>query len=177
MFALKEAKAFRVVPREREREREIKPSILIFFHHHFTHSLALITLTSDSDFNPMAVNHSAVSSPWNQIVAAAATAAAPPPSSSPPPSAAVVHTSIVNSAPVDDSDNAAGGQNVNTVKRQVWNKPSNAASSSVMGAESWPALSESARSPAKSPLESVKAVTDSATLPSLQVEEFSPLFQ
>ncbi|RDX66687.1 La-related protein 1C, partial [Mucuna pruriens] len=89
-------------------------------------------------------NHSpkpGVSSPWSQIVAAVA------PPSSPPP---VVDSAAMNSAPAEDSDNGSG-HNVNTGKRPAWNKPSNGASSSVMGAESWPALSESARAPAKSP--------------------------
>ncbi|XP_020202770.1 la-related protein 1C [Cajanus cajan] len=90
-------------------------------------------------------NHSpkpGVSSPWSQIVAAAA-----PPSSSPPPP--VVESAMVNSVPAEDSDSGAG-HNVNSGKRPAWNKPSNGVSSSVMGAETWPALSESARASVKS---------------------------
>ncbi|KAL2966335.1 hypothetical protein AAZX31_16G110400 [Glycine max] len=98
-------------------------------------------------------NHSpkpGFSSPWSQIVAAAA-----PPSSSPPP---------------EDSDNG-GGSNADTGKRAAWIKPSTAASSSVMGADSWPLPSESARAPAKSPSPSlspselVKASTDTSSVP------------
>ncbi|KAK7376146.1 hypothetical protein VNO78_35000 [Psophocarpus tetragonolobus] len=112
-------------------------------------------------------NHSpkpAVSSPWSQIVAAAV-----PPSS--PPPLPVVDSAAVNSVPPDDSDNASGN-NVNIGKRPAWNKPSNAASSSVMGADSWPALSESARTPAKSsspaPSESAKGSVDASAAPPLQ---------
>ncbi|XP_027347373.1 la-related protein 1C-like isoform X2 [Abrus precatorius] len=107
-------------------------------------------------------NHSpkpGVPSPWSQIVAAAA------PPSSPP----LVDSSAVKSAPAEDSDN---GHNVNAGKRTAWNKPSNGASSSVMGADSWPALSESARAPAKSPSpspsESAKAPIDASSIPPLQ---------
>ncbi|TKY58306.1 La-related protein 1C [Spatholobus suberectus] len=112
-------------------------------------------------------NHSpkpGVSSPWSQIVAAAA------PPSSPPP---VVDSAAANSAPAEDSD-SGGGHNVNAGKRPAWNKPSNGASSSVMGADSWPALSESARAPAKpqspspSPSESAKGSTDASSVPPLQ---------
>lgn len=114
--------------------------------------------------NSASPNHSpkpGVSSPWSQIVAAAA-----PPSSPPPP----VDSAFINSAPTDDVDNA-GGNNVNSGKRPAWNKPSNGASSSVMGADSWPALSESARSSAKSPSpsESAKGSMDAMSTPSLQV--------
>ncbi|XP_014510226.1 la-related protein 1C [Vigna radiata var. radiata] len=113
--------------------------------------------------NGASPNHSpkpGVSSPWSQIVAAAA-----PPSSPPPP----VDSAFINSAPTDDVDNA-GGNNVNSGKRPAWNKPSNGASSSVMGADSWPALSESARSSAKSPSpsESAKGSMDAMSTPSLQ---------
>ncbi|KAK7346319.1 hypothetical protein VNO80_20835 [Phaseolus coccineus] len=109
-------------------------------------------------------NHSpkpGVSSPWSQIVAAAA-----PPSSPPLP----VDSAFINFAPADHFDNG-GGNNVNTGKRPAWNKPSNGASSSVMGADSWPALSESARVTAiksPSPLESDKGSVDAMTTPSLQ---------
>ncbi|ESW28188.1 hypothetical protein PHAVU_003G266200 [Phaseolus vulgaris] len=109
-------------------------------------------------------NHSpkpGVSSPWSQIVAAAA-----PPSSPPLP----VDSALINFAPADDFDNG-GGNNVNTGKRPAWNKPSNGASSSVMDADSWPALSESARATAvksPSPLELDKGSVDAMSTPSLQ---------
>ena len=117
-------------------------------------------------------NHSpkpGVSSPWSQIVAAAA-----PPSSPPLP----VDSALINFAPADDFDNG-GGNNVNTGKRPAWNKPSNGASSSVMDADSWPALSESARATAvksPSPLESDKGSVDAMSTPSLQVFFFSSIF-
>ncbi|XP_061358984.1 la-related protein 1C-like [Gastrolobium bilobum] len=112
-------------------------------------------------------NHSpktGVSSPWSQIVAAAA-----PPTSPPPP--AVVESHAVNSAPAEEPDNGVG-HNGNTGKRPAWNKPSNGASSAVMGADSWPALSESARAPSKShspsPSESAKGLMNASSVPQLQ---------
>ncbi|CAK8562088.1 unnamed protein product [Lathyrus sativus] len=93
--------------------------------------------------NASSPNHppivAAVSPPWTQIVASAA-----------PHSTTVVVTLSVTSG-MEDIDNNSGENNANIVERIVWNKPSNAASSSVMDAESWPALSESAKAPAKSP--------------------------
>ncbi|KAL2457642.1 La-related protein 1C [Forsythia ovata] len=67
---------------------------------------------------------------------------------------------------LESTDNGGGnssGSNAN--KKPVWNKPSNGASaeiSAVMGAVSWPALSESTRaSPKKSPSsDSLKALSD-----------------
>ncbi|KAL3031699.1 hypothetical protein AAZX31_02G043200 [Glycine max] len=107
-----------------------------------------------------------VSSPWSQIVAAAA----PPSSTSPPPPPVVDASVAVNSPPTEDSDNG-GGNNVITGKRPAWNKPSNAASSSVIGADSWPLPAESARAPTKSPSpspspsEMTKTSTDISSLP------------
>ncbi|KAK7262989.1 hypothetical protein RJT34_30572 [Clitoria ternatea] len=104
---------------------------------------------------------SGVSSPWNQIVAV-------PPSLVVPQ---VVDSSVVNSVSVENSDTGVG-HNVNMARRPAWNKPSNGASSSVMGADSWPALSESARVLSKSlspsPSESVKGSIDVSSPPPLQ---------
>jgi la-related protein 1 len=120
-----------------------------------------------------------VSPPWSQIVAST-----PPHSSpSPPPSAVTVidtpvvtsvNTSPIGSASVEeDLDNISGGNNADIGKRHVWSKPSNAAAASVMGAESWPALSESAKAPAKSPppppLELGQTSLDASTSTQLQV--------
>jgi la-related protein 1 len=120
-----------------------------------------------------------VSPPWSQIVAST-----PPHSSpSPPPSAVtVIDTPVVtsvNTSPIgsssveEDLDNISGGNNADIGKRQVWSKPSNAAAASVMGAESWPALSESAKAPAKSPppppLELGQTSLDASTSTQLQV--------
>lgn len=121
----------------------------------------------------MAMNASSpnppAAAPWSQIVASTAASAVPHSSPSPPPSSAVVDTFTVTEA-AEDTDNTSGG------KRPVWSKPSNAAASSVMDADSWPALSESAKAPAKSPppppsppQELVKLSLDLSTLPQSQV--------
>ncbi|KAG6385871.1 hypothetical protein SASPL_154754 [Salvia splendens] len=69
---------------------------------------------------------------------------------------------------VDDGFAAAAGEdfqleNGETGKKPVWNKPSNGAAAkavgAVMGAELWPALSESARASPKSPTYSLKPLS------------------
>ncbi|CAI8608990.1 unnamed protein product [Vicia faba] len=117
--------------------------------------------------NASSPNHpplaASLSPPWTQIVASAA----------PPSATVVVDTPSVTPA-VEDIDNNSGENNANIGQSQriVWNKPSNASSSSVMDAESWPALSESAKAPAKSPpppsLEVGESSLDASTLPQLQ---------
>ncbi|KAK7360253.1 hypothetical protein VNO77_02236 [Canavalia gladiata] len=110
-------------------------------------------------------NHSpkpgVVPSPWSQIVSAAVSPSSPP----------LVDSAAMNSPPAEDSDNSIT-HNVNAGKRPAWNKPYNGASSSVMGADSWPALSKSARPSAKSllppPSESAKGLIDASSMPSLQ---------
>ncbi|XP_052196378.1 la-related protein 1C isoform X2 [Diospyros lotus] len=65
---------------------------------------------------------------------------------------------------LESSDNGAG--NGNAAKKPAWNKPSNGASEvgPVMGAASWPALSESTRvSPKPSSSDSVKSLSDGST--------------
>ncbi|KAI4314722.1 hypothetical protein L6164_027602 [Bauhinia variegata] len=127
-----------------------------------------------------------VSSPWNQILLGESEpiAAAPSPSPSPPTSIAVIESAPVTSAslPVEDSSSVGdsiengSGSNGNTGKRPAWNKPSNGAASEVkpvMGAVSWPALSESTRATMKSS-ESLKGLTDGSSVPQLQVTGSSP---
>ncbi|XP_048431429.1 la-related protein 1C-like [Pyrus x bretschneideri] len=131
----------------------------------------------------------AVSSPWTQIVrgeseliaavasspSAAVTepvvaAAAPPslPSSSSANQTQSNSSSQSNSAsppPVEESVGESS-ENGNAGKRPAWNKPSNGAVEvgSVMGAVSWPALSESARASTKSSSESPKGVSEPSLL-------------
>lgn len=117
----------------------------------------------------VAASVSPPSQPWSQIVASAAPHSSP----SPPPSAIVVVDTPSVTPAAEDIDNNSGENNANIGQRIVWNKPSNAASSSVMDAESWPALSESAKAPAKSPppppLEVGETSLGASTLPQLQV--------
>ncbi|XP_027077790.1 la-related protein 1C-like [Coffea arabica] len=60
----------------------------------------------------------------------------------------------------EGSDNGSGGNN--GAKKPAWNKPSNGATEAgpVMGAFSWPALSESTRASPKSSSESLKTLSD-----------------
>ncbi|KAK4360504.1 hypothetical protein RND71_019456 [Anisodus tanguticus] len=114
-----------------------------------------------------------VSSPWTQIVrsgesesiVAAAISSSPPPLS--PPAALseqIVHSSDSAStlspedAQFESSDNGSSGDG-NVAKKPVWNKPSNDAAdlSPVMGAVSWPALSDSLKSPSS---DSLKTLSD-----------------
>lgn len=123
--------------------------------------------------NASSANHppvaAAVSPQWSQIVASAA----PHSSSSPPPSTTVVVDTPSVTSGMEHIDINSIENNANIVGRIVWNKPSNAASSSVMDAESWPALSESAKATAKSPPPPPQEVgqtsLDASTLPQLQV--------
>ncbi|CAN1226604.1 La-related protein 1C [Linum perenne] len=95
-----------------------------------------------------------VSSPWNQIVRGESESnSVEPPSLSPPAvsSPPVVSDQVVGSGSSSSTtdDEISNG---NAGKRQVWNVPSNGAVEvgPVMGAVSWPALSESARVSSKS---------------------------
>ncbi|KAM3342898.1 la-related protein 1C isoform X1 [Capsicum galapagoense] len=110
-----------------------------------------------------------VSSPWKQVVRCGeseSTVALPSP---PPPCEQVVPSSDCevaiagsvsslasssDAAQVERSDNGSGdGTNSNGAKKPAWNKPSNNAVdvSPVMGAVSWPALSESTKASPKFP--------------------------
>ncbi|XP_019424139.1 PREDICTED: la-related protein 1B-like isoform X2 [Lupinus angustifolius] len=91
---------------------------------------------SSSDHSPTA----AVATPWSQIAASAKDS---------------------SDSLSDTNENGVVGSNVT---RNVWNKHSNEGSSSQLNpfisADSWPALSESTRTSAKSPSPSVKAFMD-----------------
>nr|XP_018622525.1 la-related protein 1C-like isoform X2 [Nicotiana tomentosiformis] len=115
-----------------------------------------------------------VSSTWTQIVRSgdsestvvAGSSLPPPPSLSPPVSSEqIVHSDysfsddVATEAQLESSDNS----NNNVSKKQAWSKPSNGAAevSPVMGAVSWPALSESTKASPKSPSsDSLKALSD-----------------
>ncbi|KAL4645540.1 hypothetical protein ACB092_02G241700 [Castanea dentata] len=124
--------------------------------------------------------------PWTQIVRgesepmiAAAAASSPAVNTSPPSPAAAIEAaapSALAAAPpsptlaVEESI-AESSENGNGGKRPAWNKPSNGAvaeAGQVMGAVSWPALSESTRAPAKSPSDSIKPSSDGSSSPASQ---------
>ncbi|KAL5557508.1 hypothetical protein UlMin_039744 [Ulmus minor] len=126
-------------------------------------------------------------SPWTQIVRGESEPIAAVPSSPPgsgSASAAVVESvvaagsssssspppSVSTSPPLgeemggESSDNGSG-TNGNAGKRPAWNKPSNGGVEigPVMGAVSWPALSESTRVPSKSASEPLKGLSDGSS--------------
>ncbi|MCD9638230.1 hypothetical protein HAX54_022077 [Datura stramonium] len=132
-----------------------------------------------------------LSSPWTQIVRSgepestvAATSSSPPlsppayceqvvhSSDCSPPEEVVPACSASSLSPegaatevqLESSDNGSGdGRNNSVAKKPAWNKPSNVAAdvSPVMGAVSWPALSESTKASPKSPSsDSLKTLSD-----------------
>jgi len=119
-----------------------------------------------------------VSSPWTQIVrgesepiAAAAAVAGPSSPQSRAPIEPIASVSVaaptaavltVEAAAGDEKSEASGGQD-NAGKKPVWKRPSNGASEvgPVMGASSWPALSETTKAPSnKSSSDSLKSLGD-----------------
>ncbi|GFY87943.1 hypothetical protein Acr_05g0015820 [Actinidia rufa] len=103
--------------------------------------------------------------PWTQVVRGAESESLN--NSSPdrsPSKAAAASSSLdhsVTEVQTENSDNGSGSSNA--AKKLVWNKPSNGAVEvgSVMGAVSWPALSESTRvSPKSSSSDSLKPLSD-----------------
>ncbi|KAI9080488.1 hypothetical protein K1719_037602 [Acacia pycnantha] len=122
-----------------------------------------------------------VSSPWNQVVRGESESTAAAPLSPSPPATLVESSPVVPpSLPMDDSSSVAESLDngtVNTGKRPAWNKPSNAADSEVkpvMGAVSWPALSESTKATIKSSTESPKGGADGSSVSQLQGAGITP---
>ncbi|KAF8095526.1 hypothetical protein N665_0330s0008 [Sinapis alba] len=129
-------------------------------------SAATNNSTSSSSMSPRHVseNHSSptaqsrrpslqVSSPWSKIVQSEPTIAAAAPSKAPIdpiPSASVAPPAppLLTVAAGDEKSEESGDQG-NAGKKPAWNRPSNGASEigPVMGASSWPALSETTKAP------------------------------
>lgn len=123
--------------------------------------------------------------PWTQIVrgesepiaavpsspsAASSTAAAEPAVAAAAAAFSSSSSASSSPAPVEDSVAAessenGSGPNGNAGKRPAWNKPSNGAAEvgPVMGAVSWPPLSESTRASSKSSPESSKGSVDGSS--------------
>lgn len=133
-----------------------------------------------------------VSSPWTQIVrgelepiAAAAAAAGPSSPQSRAPIEPIASVSVaappasvltVEAAAGDEKSEESGGQG-NAGKKPVWKRPSNGASEvgPVMGASSWPALSETTKAPSnKSSSDSLKSLGD---VPSSSASSSVPVSQ
>uniref|UniRef100_A0A2P2MGJ6 Uncharacterized protein n=1 Tax=Rhizophora mucronata TaxID=61149 RepID=A0A2P2MGJ6_RHIMU len=110
----------------------------------------------------------AASSPWTKIVRGESETIAAAPSS---PSAASNEQAVVPAcssySPMAEEEGSENGNGPggNAVKRPAWNKPSNGAIEigPVMGAASWPALSESARASTKSSSDSLKSLSDGSS--------------
>lgn len=101
--------------------------------------------------------------PWTQIVRGQSEPIAAAPSS--PSHTTAVTEPAVASVVVDQSmgEGLENGPNGNVGKRPAWNKPSNGPApdvGAVMGAVSWPALSESTRASPKPSSESSKCSSD-----------------
>ncbi|KAI8017601.1 La-related protein 1C [Camellia lanceoleosa] len=130
-----------------------------------------------------AAARAAASSPWIQIVRGAesesivssSTPPAPVPAAPSSPSAsaaaaAAVAVALASSSLSSPDDSAAEAQpegSDNAAKKPAWNRPSNGVVEvgTVMGAVSWPALSESTRaSPKSSSSDSVRAHSDGSVL-------------
>ena len=123
--------------------------------------------------------------PWTQIVRgesepmiAAAATSSPAMTTSPSSPAAAIEPAVpaaVAAPPptlAAEESIAENSENGNGGKRPAWNKPLNGAVAKVgqvMGAVSWPALSESTRAPAKSPSDSIKPSSDGSSSPASQV--------
>lgn len=137
----------------------------------------------DGHNSPQSRRSTRAPSPWSQIVRGESESVPAVPSS---PSAVGLQEQVSSSdslsgkvvssasssddpateAPAESSENG----NNNAAKKPAWNKPSNAPPvevGPVMGAASWPALSESARATPKSSSDSLKVLSD-GSVPALQ---------
>ena len=104
------------------------------------------------------------SSPWTRIVRGEIDVAAVV-SSSASPTAVVEPVSFFSSSsseePVGESYDGGNGSTANAGKKPAWNKLANGTEAGpVMGAVSWPALSESAKGTPKSSSDSLKSLGD-----------------
>ncbi|XP_022949956.1 la-related protein 1C-like isoform X2 [Cucurbita moschata] len=107
-----------------------------------------------------------VSSPWNQIVRGeldTATAVSSSVSSTTvvEPVTFTSSSSATSEEPVGECYDGGNGSSANAGKKPVWNKLANGTEAGpVMGAVSWPALSESAKGTPKSSSDSIKSLGD-----------------
>lgn len=104
-----------------------------------------------------------VSSPWTQIVRGEMDIAAAVLSSASPTAVGEPVSFFTSSSeePVGESYDGGNGSTANAGKKPVWNKVSNGTEvGPVMGAVSWPALSESAKGTPKSSSDSLKSLGD-----------------
>uniref|UniRef100_A0A2N9J3G6 HTH La-type RNA-binding domain-containing protein n=1 Tax=Fagus sylvatica TaxID=28930 RepID=A0A2N9J3G6_FAGSY len=110
-----------------------------------------------------------VSSPWTQIVRGESEPTTIGGAATPSSSTAAIEPAVTVGLVVEEaiSESSENGPNGNGGKRPAWNKPSNGAAAEVgpvMGAVSWPALSESTRPPSKSSPDSFKPLSDGSSV-------------
>lgn len=129
-------------------------------------------MATSSSANGNPASSSSPPPPWTQIVRGESEPIVAAPSSPLSTTTHVMSSSsttaidpAVASVTVEESmwEGSESGPNGNAGKRQAWNKPSNgpvAEVGPVMGAVSWPALSESTRASAKPSSESLKGFSD-----------------
>ncbi|XP_023543638.1 la-related protein 1C-like [Cucurbita pepo subsp. pepo] len=107
-----------------------------------------------------------VSSPWNQIVrgeldTAAAVSSSVSSTTVVEPVTFTSSSSATSEEPVGECYDGGNGSSANAGKKPVWNKLANGTEvGPVMGAVSWPALSESAKGTPKSSSDSIKSLGD-----------------
>ncbi|KAJ0252225.1 La-related protein 1C [Hirschfeldia incana] len=112
-------------------------------------------------------------SPWSQIVRGesepqtiSSSAAAPSSPQSKAPIDPVASPSVAAPPSGEDGSEESGGGQGNAGKKPVWRKPSNGGASEVgpvMGASSWPALSETTKAPSSDSLKSLGDVPSSSS--------------
>ncbi|KAJ4967142.1 hypothetical protein NE237_018991 [Protea cynaroides] len=145
------------------------------------HSPRSSAFSADGQSSPQQLRRRNLPSPWAHVVreSEAVPAAPSSPLSSLPATATMEQTPHLDSSPVKSSpensglevqlDNSFNDNNNNSnaarTKKPAWNKPSNGVLEvgPVMGAVSWPALSESTRASPKSSTDSLKALSDGST--------------
>ncbi|KAK4781116.1 hypothetical protein SAY87_017222 [Trapa incisa] len=133
------------------------------------------TTSSGSSSSKTAAAKSASSTPWTNIVRGAASpepiSAAPPSPTAPKPMAGVKDSAVANfssSSPIGVGEEEGCGisgnvsvSNNNVGKKSAWRSTSNGAETGAsMEAQSWPALAESIKSPAKASSDSASGLAD-----------------
>ncbi|CAN8327902.1 unnamed protein product [Cochlearia groenlandica] len=143
-------------------------------------SAANNNLNSSSSMSPRngaaAQSRREVSSPWNQIVRGQSEPTTTTIAAAPiEPIASVSVAPPVSTVEGEERSGEASGQ-VNGGKSPAWKRPSNGSSSSevgpVMGASSWPSLSETTKAPSsKSSSDSLKSLGDAPSSSSITVSQ------
>ncbi|XP_043709672.1 la-related protein 1C [Telopea speciosissima] len=147
------------------------------------HSPRSSGLSGDGQNSPQQIRRRNLSSPWAHVVRGESEAVPAAPSSPMSPLATSTPEQTPDCSPAKSSPENSGlevqsdNNNAARTKKPAWNKPSNGVVDigPVMGAVSWPALSESTRASPKSSSDSLKALSDgSAAISQVPVIASSP---